>query len=212
VENSVASRNAFPVNYALYQQCAERFSLYECLQSSITAGHRATNVSTDASVLCPVYVVVTHILFTYIPTSPESLHQQWQFYKREGLHKFCQHPRILCRNQMGILVTAHRLFLSELLPFHFLEYWSLRSSAMRWILRLMVLLYKGDFESSLLAYSPTIMSTISTAAGKISSSTKERGFYISQLCMPLCRTQTNHCLVLMLVLKITFFFFFFQFF
>jgi len=176
VENSVAFRNAFPVNYALYPQCVERFSLYECLQSSITAGHRATNVSTDVSALCPVYVVVTHKRFTYITTSPESLHQQWHFYKREGLHQFCQHPRILCRNQMGILVTAHRLFLSEFLPYSFLDYRSLWSSAMRWILWLMVLLYTGNFESSLLAYSPTIIFTISTAAGKISSSTMERGF------------------------------------
>jgi hypothetical protein len=52
---------------------------------------------------------------------------------------------------------------------HFSINWSLRSSAMCRILRLMVLFDKGTFESSFAADSLIIM-FISTAAGKMSSS------------------------------------------
>ena len=154
------------MDYAEGPQCTRRFSMYEWLQSSITA-----------DVERPPKHLVQSTLFSHthvsVSQSAESLHLQWYWYKRD---QFCHHPSTVCRNQIGILVTVHRVILPEFLSFHFIDYWSLRSSAMSWIVRLVVLLDKGTFESSLHADSPNKTFAISTAVDKISSYMTERGF------------------------------------
>jgi hypothetical protein len=65
------------------------------------------------------------------------------------------------------------------------------------ILRLMVLLDKGTFESSFPAGSRIIMFTMSTAAGKMSSSAIVWGFYILLFYMLIWKMPAKHCLVLM---------------
>jgi len=82
----VLCHKPFPVNYAVCPQCIRLFSSYEWLQSSITAGHRAPTVGTDANVLSPVCVVFTHKCVSISNKSGVFfLHMQCYIYKREVL-------------------------------------------------------------------------------------------------------------------------------
>jgi len=85
----VLCHKAFPVNYEVCPKGIRLFSSYGCLQSSITAGHTATTVGTDANALCPVCVVFTHINVSVSETSPEFLCTcNDTFTKEKFLHNF----------------------------------------------------------------------------------------------------------------------------
>jgi hypothetical protein len=92
---------------------------------------------------------------------------------------------------MSLLIAAHFLkswnqMDTATLIFQLIDHWG--SSTMCCILQLIVLLDKGTFESSFTADTPIIMFTISTAAGRMSSSVILWGFlHFAILCATFVR-------------------------
>ena len=108
---------AFPVNYAVCPRCIRLFSLYECLQSSITAGHRAPTIGTDANALSQICVFFTHKCVS-------NSNKSWLFFcacSGTFTKEMFLHLQTVCKKNMEFLVSVLPFILPEFLPFHSLD-------------------------------------------------------------------------------------------